>query len=171
MYPSQPSQPALTELVNDSIKASRAMEPRCPGWPWPPHSLGQFFFFQPAGDLSEAQRSLLSEVCVLASLILVMPATNAFILIPTSLISYLIDVGNDFVRGSKHHQSLFGMHLHLYRRPWASYTNLVELPLYTVTWHGSPLNCYLAIKKNSDSVVASIATYTQDSLLIIIFFC
>ena len=64
------------ELVNDSIKASRAMEPQRPGRPWPPHVLGQFFF-QPAGDLSEAQRSLLSEVCVSASLNLVMPATNA----------------------------------------------------------------------------------------------
>jgi len=65
-------------IIDHSSHNSRATEPQRPGRPWPPHFLGQFFlFFKPAGDLSEAQRSLLSEFDVLASLILVMPATNA----------------------------------------------------------------------------------------------
>ena len=92
--------------------------------------------------LSEGQKSLLAEVCTVASLILVMPATNAVsessfssrhriktylrsTMIQTRLNSMmmihvhqeitdqlnLVDIGNDFVRGSKHWQTLFGTFL------------------------------------------------------------
>ena len=92
--------------------------------------------------LSEVQRSLLSEVCVLASLILVMPATKAVsersfsalrpiktylrtTMTQTRLNSILmihthsdiadrlnlVDIGNEFVRGSEHRQTLFGTFL------------------------------------------------------------
>ena len=93
-------------------------------------------------DLSDAQRSLLSEVCVLASLTLVMPATNAVSersfsavrRIKTYLRSTmtqtrlnnllmihthreftdqlnLVDIGNEFVRGSDHRQTRLGTFL------------------------------------------------------------
>ena len=89
--------------------------------------------------LSEGQKSLLAEVCTVASLILVMPATNAVsersrrriktylrsTMTQTRLNSMmmihvhqeitdqlnLVDIGNDFVRGSKHRQTLFGTFL------------------------------------------------------------
>ena len=90
-------------------------------------------------ELSHAQRSLLTEVCTLASLILVMPATNAASERSFSALrrlkSYLratmtqtrlnnvlvlhvhknltdqlclIEVGNEFVKGSSHRKALFG---------------------------------------------------------------
>ena len=93
-------------------------------------------------ELSHAQRSLLSEVCTLASLILVMPATNAVSERSFSALrrlkSYLratvtqtrlnnilvlhvhknltdqlclIEVGNEFVKGSSHREALFGTFL------------------------------------------------------------
>ena len=93
-------------------------------------------------ELSHAQRSLLSEVCTLASLILVMPATNAVSERSFSALrrlkSYLratmtqtrlnnvlvlhvhknltdqlclIEVGNEFVKGSSHREDLFGTFL------------------------------------------------------------
>ena len=88
---------------------------------------------------SDAQRCLISQVCTLASLILVMPATNAMseqsfsalrqlksylqtTLTQTRLNSILVlhihqeyadglglkEVGNEFVTGSEHGQTLFG---------------------------------------------------------------
>ena len=90
-------------------------------------------------ELSHAQRSLLSEICTLASLILIMPATNAVSERSFSALrrlkSYLratmtqtrlnnvlvlhvhknltdqlclIEVGNEFVKGSTHCEALFG---------------------------------------------------------------
>ena len=50
-------------------------------------------------SFSNEQKSLLSEISTLASLILVMPVTNAF------------GVGNEFVRGSEHQQTLFSTFL------------------------------------------------------------
>jgi len=93
-------------------------------------------------NLSQAQRSLLSEVCTLASLILVMPATNAVsersfsslrrlksylratmtqARLNNALILHvhkngtdqlsLTEVGNEFVKGSSHCETLFGQFL------------------------------------------------------------
>ena len=93
-------------------------------------------------ELSHAQRSLLSEVCTIASLILVVPATNAVSERSFSALqrlkSYLratmtqtrlnnvlvlhvhknltdqlclIEVGNEFVKGSSHREALFGTFL------------------------------------------------------------
>ena len=88
---------------------------------------------------SDAQRCLISQVCTLASLILVMPATNAMseqsfsalrrlksylqtTMTQTQLNSILVlhihqectdsldlkEVGNEFVTGSEHRQTVFG---------------------------------------------------------------
>ena len=90
-------------------------------------------------EFSDSQRSLIPEVCRFASLILVMPATNAVSERSFSSLrrvkSYLrvtmsqtrvnglmvlhvhktltdslslIDIGNDFVKGSNHRESIFG---------------------------------------------------------------
>ena len=98
-----------------------------------PHNIGSILKY--LREISDAQRSLMSEVCTLAALILVMPATNASSERSFSFKSYLratmtqtrlnnimilhvyksntdelnlIDIGNEFIRESSHREGLFG---------------------------------------------------------------